>query len=150
MNMKRINSSKLSAAALAAALAAAAACALADFPRPQALVQAAAENPQAPAERVAAIKKSFAESQARLHQYEWVETTVTSLKGEEKARVLKRCYYGAEGGVQKIPMAAAPEAKPARGIRGRIVEKKKEELSDYMKEAAELMQSYLPPDPGLI
>jgi hypothetical protein len=119
-------------------------------PAPQIQAPPAQADPPAPAERVAAIKKSFAESQARLRQYEWVETTVTSLKGEEKSRVLKRCYYGAEGGVQKVPLAAPPEAKAPRGIRGRIVEKKKEELADYMQEAAELVHRYLPPDPALI
>jgi len=36
-------------------------------------------------DRVAAIKGSLAASQAVLRQYEWVESTVVSLKGEEKA-----------------------------------------------------------------
>jgi len=37
-------------------------------------------------ERVVALKASLAASQAILKQYEWVETTVVSLKGQEKAR----------------------------------------------------------------
>jgi len=36
-----------------------------------------------PEEPVAALKQSLAENQARLRQYEWVETTAVSLKGEE-------------------------------------------------------------------
>lgn len=100
----------------------------------------------APKERVAAIKKSFADSQAALHKYEWIETTITSLRGEEKARKQSRCYYGAEGKVQKIPLAAPSEESPGRGVRGRIKERKKEELADYMEEAASLVHKYLPPD----
>jgi hypothetical protein len=37
-------------------------------------------------ERVGAIKATLAASQATLRQYEWIETTVVSLKGEEKSR----------------------------------------------------------------
>lgn len=101
----------------------------------------------APKERVAAVKKSFAESQAKLRSYEWIETTVTTLKGEEKGRIENRCYFGAEGKVQKVAVVAPPEEKPARGLRGKIKEKKKEGLSEYMESAAALVHKYLPPDP---
>ena len=37
-------------------------------------------------DRVAALKQSMQDGQAKLRQYEWVETTIISLKGEEKAR----------------------------------------------------------------
>lgn len=107
-------------------------------------------NQPAPAERIAAVKKSFADSQAALRKYEWIETTVISLKGEEKSRVQKRCYYGAEGPIIKVALAPPPEEEPARGIRGKIKEKKKEELSEYMEEAAALVHKYLPPDPARI
>ena len=98
------------------------------------------------AERVAAVKQSFAQSQAALRKYEWIETTVVSLKGEEKSRKQNRCYYGAEGKLEKVPVAEPAPASPARGLRGKIKEKKKEELADYMEEAAALVHKYLPPD----
>ena len=47
-------------------------------------------------------------------------------------------------------MAAAPEAKKKKGLRGKIVENKKEEMSDYMKQAVALVKSYIPPDPAKI
>ena len=130
------------AAALAAAVMAGV---LAPVPAAAQRAPAAGANP-APKERVAAIKTSFAQSQAKLRDYEWIETTVVSLKGEEKSRTQNRCYYGAEGKVQKVPVAAPPEEKAGRGLRGRIKEKKKEELSDYMEQAAALVHRYLPPD----
>jgi hypothetical protein len=50
---------------------------------------------------VGALKATLAASQATLRQYEWIETTVVSLKGEEKSRKQQRCYYGADGTLQK-------------------------------------------------
>ena len=47
-------------------------------------------------------------------------------------------------------MAAPPPESGGRGIRGRIAENKKEELSEYMKEAVALVKSYVPPDPAKI
>jgi hypothetical protein len=102
------------------------------------------------AERVATLKASLAASQAALKQYEWIETTVVSLKGEEKSRKQARCYYGADGGVQKIPLTAPAPAKKKRGLRGKVIENKKEELSDYMQQAVALVKSYVPPNPALI
>jgi hypothetical protein len=106
-----------------------------------------------PQERVAALKQSLAESQVSLRNDEWVETTVVSLKGEEKSRKQNRCYYGAEGQVQKLPVeeaAPASRGRKRRGVRGRVAEKKKGELTDYMKRAVNLVHMYVPPDPGRI
>jgi hypothetical protein len=109
-------------------------------------VAAAQGQPQSPEERVAALKANLAASQAALRQYEWIETTVVSLKGEEKSRQQNRCYHGADGALQKVPVTAPPApAKKKRGLRGRIVENKKEELAGYMKEAVELVHQYVPP-----
>ena len=101
-------------------------------------------------DRVAALKSSLANSKAVLRQYEWIETTVVALKGEEKSRKQERCYYGADGALQKVPVGAAPEEKKKGGIRGKVIENKKEEMSDYMKEAVALVKRYLPPDPAKI
>ena len=123
-------------------MAAALLCALA-------VTSAQAQTPSVE-ERVVALKASLAASQIILKQYEWIETTVVSLKGEEKSRKQERCYHGADGSVQKIPLTAPDPGKKKRGLRGRIVEKKKEELSDYMKQAIGLVKSYVPPNPALI
>jgi len=110
-----------------------------------------ASGPQsAPQERIAALKQSLQEDQARLRQYEWIETTAVSLKGEEKSRKQNRCYHGADGKVQKVLVAAPPPPEKKRGLRGKIIENKKEELSDYMERAVNLVKLYVPLDPGLI
>ncbi|HET9251564.1 MAG TPA: hypothetical protein VFP58_05550 [Candidatus Eisenbacteria bacterium] len=104
-----------------------------------------------PGDRVAQIKESLAASKAALKSYEWVETTTVSLGGEEKARNENRVYYGAEGTLQKVPLAPdAKEEKKKRGLRGKAVENKKEELAASMKEAVALLRQYAPLDPAKI
>jgi hypothetical protein len=109
-------------------------------------------QPAAPTaqERVAALKESLARSEAGLKQYEWIETTSVSLKGEEKSNTQKRCYYGADGKKQEVLVVAPPPEEKKRGIRGMIIANKKEELSDYMKQAVALVKSYVPPNPAMI
>ena len=107
-----------------------------------------------PQERVAALKQSMQDSQTKLRQYEWIETTIISLKGEEKNRTQKRCYYGADGNLQKVPIGTPAPAQqpPAGGRRGRVkakvVENKKDEMKDYMERATALVQQYVPPQPA--
>ena len=115
-----------------------------------------AQTAQSPDQVVAGLKQNLAESQKRLRQYEWIETTVVSLKGEEKSRKQQRVYYGADGKLIKLPIGAAPASKPAapsgRGgrLKERIVENKKEDMQDYMEQAAALIHKYVPPTPALI
>jgi hypothetical protein len=101
-------------------------------------------------QRVAALKRSMAQDQQKIRQYEWVETTVVSVKGEEKSRKEQQCYYGADGALQKVPLSAAPPPEETRGLRGRVVAKKKEEIADYLAQAMSLMKTYVPPDPAKI
>ena len=67
-------------------------------------------------DHVAALKQSIQQGLKLARQYEWVETTIISLKGEEKARKQNRCYYGADGKVQKVSLdqAAAPSQDAGR------------------------------------
>ena len=98
------------------------------------------------AERVAMLKATLAASEVVLRQYEWVQTTTVSLKDDEKSRKQERCFYGADGKLTRVLLTQpAPEEKK-RGMRGKIVERKKTELEDYMKEAVALVKQYVPPD----
>lgn len=102
------------------------------------------------AERVASLKANLAASQAILKQYEWIETTAVALRGDEKSRQQNRCYHGADGKVQKVPVVAPPPEDKRRGLRGRIAAAKKEEMTEYMKEAVGLVKQYIPPDQARI
>ena len=121
------------------------------------IVSGAAQAPPTPDEMVATLKQNLQESQKRLRQYEWIETTVISLKGEEKNRKQQRAYYGADGKLTKVPIGEpAAEAAPAgRGGRGgrlkqKVVENKKGEMQDYMEKAVQLIHQYVPPNPAQV
>ena len=122
------------------------------------VLPAAAQEPAGTAaatkDHAAAVKESLQKSMVALRQYQWVETTAVSMKGEEKSRTQKNCYYGADGKVLKTPVAAAPapakDDKRSRGIKARVVENKTEEISDAVKEAIGLVKQYVPPDPARI
>src|SRR6478609_3647429 len=97
----------------------------------------------AQADQVSAVKQSLQQGLAKARQYEWTETTIISLKGEEKARTQKRCFYGADGKLQKVAIgtpAPAQEPPDAGGRRGRVkakvIENKKDDMKEYMERAA--------------
>jgi hypothetical protein len=112
-----------------------------------AVAQDSATSPQ---DRVEIVKQSLVASKAALKQYEWIETVALSLSGEEKVRQQNTCYYGAEGGLQKVPVAASAKEEKKRGLKGRAIESKKAELQASLKAAVGLLQQYAPLDPAKI
>jgi hypothetical protein len=117
-------------------------------------VNAAAEQtPPTPQQRVAMLKQWLQASQAQLRSYEWIETTVVAKGGEEKSRKQNTCYYGVDGRLAKVPVAGGTDSSaggPRGPLRKRIAESKKEELTQYMKDAAALIHQYVPPEPARI
>lgn len=103
-------------------------------------------------ERIATFKKTLHQSQVQLRNYEWIETTTVMLKGEVKSQKQNRCYYAADGKIQKVAIGSSPApAQPSGGrLKRRIVAKKTEEMSQYMKDAVELVHRYVPPSPEMI
>ena len=91
-------------------------------------------------DKVAALKQSLAANQKQLRQYKWVETTVISMKGEEKSRIQKQCFYGADGKVQKQQLSAPPQQAAPGGLKGKAVAKKKEEITAAMNQAVDLVE----------
>jgi len=101
-------------------------------------------------ETVAMIKKNLADSREKIKKYEWIETTTTFVNGEQKSLKQSQCYYSVDGKLTKVETGATTKAKTPGGIRGKIAENKKEEMTDYMKQAVAKVQTYLPPDPEKI
>jgi hypothetical protein len=104
-----------------------------------------AQAPPAAADKVQAIKQWLGKSKADLKSYQWMETTVVSLKGEVKSTKVANCYYDVNGTLQKEPVSSSPAPEKKRGIRGAIVADKTEELTDSMKKAVALVKTYVPP-----
>ena len=99
--------------------------------------------------KIADIKASLAKNQEALRLYTWQETTEISLKGDVKSKTQNACSYGADGKVVKTLLSAPPEKKEApRGLKGRVVENKVEDVKEYMESTAKLIKLYVPPDPA--
>jgi hypothetical protein len=97
-------------------------------------------------QKIAVIRQSVAANKAALQHYSWTETQQTLLNGEVKSVKVSQCQYGPDGTVQKIPMGGTPPAATPRGLKGRIIQKKKDEIQDYMQRVALLIQRYAPPE----
>jgi len=106
-----------------------------------------------PQQRAAMLQQWLKASQMQLRGYEWVETTVVAKDGQEKSRKQNRAYYGADGKVQKTPIddGSASQSGGREGRLGkRVKEAAKEQMTDYMQSAVQLVHSYVPPDPARI
>jgi hypothetical protein len=99
------------------------------------------------AQDVAAIQESMAQNAQRLHQYQWIETTQLTLKGDPKPPTQDSCQYGPDGQVQKTPIGPPPQPPSGGRLKQRVIEKKKEEMKEYMGEVKNVLAMYVPPDP---
>lgn len=101
-------------------------------------------------EKLAALKQASAENKQRLMQYQWVETTVLTYKGNDKPPKQELCRYGPNGQVQKVPIGQQQQQQQSgrQGrLKERVVEKKTEEMQDYMQQVKSVISLYVPPDP---
>jgi hypothetical protein len=101
-------------------------------------------------QKLAAAKENAALNQQALRSYSWLEKTEISLKGEVKGTKVDMCRYGPDGKVQKTPVVEPPPPQQKRGLKGRIVAKKTEEMKDELEAAVALVQQYVPPSPDMI
>jgi hypothetical protein len=98
-------------------------------------------------QRLAAVKQSIAENKQRLQQYQWIETTQLTLKGDAKPPSQQLCHYGPDGQVQKTPIGAPPQPPSGGRMKQKIIKKKTAEMKDYMEDVKALLSLYVPPDP---
>jgi len=98
-------------------------------------------------EKVAAAKQAAADNQQKLHQYQWIETTQLTLKGDAKPPTQNLCLYGPDGKIQKGMIGPPPEQPSGGRVKQRIIKKKKAEMKDYMQDVKGVLGMYVPPDP---
>jgi hypothetical protein len=98
-------------------------------------------------EKLAAVKQAMAENAQKLHRYQWTETTQLILKGDPKPPSENLCQYGPDGQVQKTPIGPPPEQPSGGRLKQRLIEKKKEEMKEYLGDVKSLLSMYVPPDP---
>jgi hypothetical protein len=109
-------------------------------------IPALPQNPELQ-EKLAAVKAVAAENKQQLRQYQWIETTQLTLKGDQKPPTENSCHYGPDGQVQKTPIGPPPEQPSGGRLKERIIEKKKAEMKDYMQDVKAVLAMYVPPDP---
>jgi hypothetical protein len=101
-------------------------------------------------QKLAAAKENAAQNQQALRSYGWIEKVELSLKGEVKNTTVNSCRYGEDGKVQKTVVVEPPPPEKKRGLRGKVIEKKKGEMKAELEEAVALVHQYVPPDPGMM
>jgi hypothetical protein len=99
-------------------------------------------------QKLVALKQSAAENQQRLHRYQWTETAQMTLNDDAKPPTQSLCRYGPDGKVEKMPIGPPPDPPSGGRLKQRVVEKKKEEMKDYMGQVKNLLSMYVPPDPA--
>src|SRR5215469_17503820 len=93
-------------------------------------------------EKLAIAREAARENKLRLMQYQWTETTQLTLKGDQKPPRQYLCQYGPDGQVQKTPIGPPPEQPSGGRMKRRIIEKKKEEMKDYMQDVKSILAMY--------
>jgi len=98
-------------------------------------------------QKLAAAKEAAAKNAQAQRAYTWIEKTELSFKGEVKNTKIDSCKYGPDGKVIKTAVVAPPPPAKKRGLKGKIVAKKTEEMKDELESAVALVQRYVPPSP---
>ena len=111
-----------------------------------ATVPALPQNPELQ-QKLAAVKQATAENKQKLLQYQWVETTQLTLKGDAKPPTQSSCRYGPDGKVQKTAIGPPPEQPSGGRMKQKVIAKKKAEMKDYMQDVKTVLSMYVPPDP---
>jgi hypothetical protein len=97
-------------------------------------------------EKLAAVKKAATENKQALQHYQWTETVQLTLDGDLKPPQQFSCVYGADGQVVKTPIGPPPPEPSGGRLKEKIIEKKKEELQEYLQDAKDTLAMYQPPD----
>jgi hypothetical protein len=104
-------------------------------------------------QHLAEIKQSLAFNKQVLAQYSWIEQQIISVKGEEKKEELFNVRLGPDGKAQKTPVdpsSVSDSDRQARGLRGRIRERKIDEYKEYGDSIKTLIGQYIPPDKDML
>jgi hypothetical protein len=99
--------------------------------------------PSSMQDRVAALSTLLTDSQAALRHYEWIETTIVTLRGEVRSRKQERCYYSPDGTLKKADVysTGVPRTEPRDAGR---VDKRAKDLAEAVQDAPGLVKSYIP------
>lgn len=92
-----------------------------------------------------AVKAAAERNQAQLRQYSWIATTQVSYDDKVKSTKVESVSYGPDGQQQKNLVSETDAPKPP-GLRGRMAERKGDEIKAEIESAIALIHSYVPPN----
>lgn len=97
------------------------------------------------------MAENMAENSKKLKQYTYLQKTEVFLKGEARSTKVDQVHYDSSGQKVVVPVSSTPSAEGQQGggggrLRQRVVEKKKDEMKDYIERLVGLMGQYLPPN----
>ena len=102
---------------------------------------------QSPLELGASIGQSIKNNAANLQRYTHSRSTEIVVHGEVKSTRLDLVRF-VRGEMETIPLSQSLQQPEPGGIRGRIIEKKKEEIREYVDRLISLSRRYLTPGAG--
>jgi hypothetical protein len=101
-------------------------------------------------QRMTAVKESVTRNQAELRQYTWTEQIQVSFDNEVRKTEESLCHFGPDGRVQRTPAGSPAQGKASRAIIGRIEERAKDQVVEFLEQAKTLIHSYFPPSAQLM
>ena len=93
-----------------------------------------------------AVKAAAERNQAQLRHYSWITTTLVSYDGKVKNTKVESVSYGPDGQQQTNVVSDTAAPQPP-GLRGRLAERKGDEIKAELESAVALIHSYVPPNP---
>jgi len=95
----------------------------------------------------AGIGEKLNQNQHVLQSYSWKMRTELKMDGESKVTSLYQIRFDLSGQVQKTLVSAPPQPKKARGIKGKKIKQKQEEIKALVDALSKIAMSYILPEP---
>ena len=109
-----------------------------------------ASNPELQ-QKTAALKQSAAENKQTSASLPVGRDAADHPEGRAEAEKVFQCSYGPNGQVHEGSHGRSAAGSPEeRQLRERVVEKKTDEMKEYMQQVQSLLSMYVPPNPQLI
>ena len=101
----------------------------------------------APTQGTSDISEKMSQNMHVLRGYSWKMRTELKMDGESKMTSIYQIRFDLSGRMQKTLLSAPPQPKSARGIKGRKIKEKQEEMKALVESLSNIAISYILPTP---
>ena len=95
----------------------------------------------------AAVGQKMSQNLQALQSYSWKMRTELKMGGESKVASIHQIRFDLSGQPQKTQISAPPEKKKARGIKGKKIKQKQEEMKQLVEALSKTAMAYILPEP---